>query len=133
MKDASKVAGALARTQSLTATERTQIARKAALVRLGVWPSVENRIARTENVRAALALVARREAPLGIVYATDARAAPGVRVIGRFAPRSHPAISYPLAVLRSSANPDAEAFRRFLISREGRAIFARFGFGVPGR
>jgi molybdate transport system substrate-binding protein len=81
-----------------------------------------------ESVRAALALVERGAAPLGIVYATDARAAPAVRIAGVFPPRSYPAITYPLARLKSSTNREAEGFRRFLLSRSGRAIFARFGF-----
>ena len=104
---------------------------KAALTRLGVWPKVRDRIVRAENVRAALVLVQRGEAPLGIVYATDARAAPGVRILGTFPENSHPAIRYPVAMLASSANPGAETFRRFLISRGSQAIFARFGFRAP--
>jgi len=103
---------------------------KAALETLGVWPSVAGRIAPAENVRAALALVERGAAPLGIVYATDAMASGKVRVVGRFPANSHPPVTYPVARLRSSANPEAEAFRRFLISRAGKAIFARHGF-VP--
>ncbi|MCE7797176.1 molybdate ABC transporter substrate-binding protein [Sphingobium sufflavum] len=101
---------------------------KAALTALGVWSSVEPRVARAENVRAALALVERGEAPLGIVYATDALASKGVRVIGTFPASSHPPITYPIAVLKSATSRDAESFRRFLISREGKAIFARYGF-----
>lgn len=101
-----------------------------ALTRLGLWPSVQDRIARAENVRAALALVARGEAPLGIVYTTDALADRTVRVVGTFPPRSHTLISYPVAILTASRNPDAEPFRRFLISAEGKAIFRRFGFGT---
>lgn len=101
---------------------------KAALGKLGVWQGVEGKLARTENVRAALALVERREAPLGIVYATDARASMLVRVVGKFPASTHPPITYPVAVLQSSRNGKAEAFRRFLISREGKAIFARRGF-----
>lgn len=103
---------------------------RAALISLGVWPSVSGSIARAENVRAALALVERGEAPLGIVYATDARASSRVRVVGTFPTGSHPAITYPLAVLRTSTHPEAEAFRRFLLSREGKAIFARRGFSA---
>lgn len=103
---------------------------KASLVSLGVWPSVESRIARAENVRAALALVERGEAPFGIVYATDARASARVRLVGVFPASSHPPITYPIAVLRKSTNPEADAFRRFLISRDGKAIFARRGFGT---
>lgn len=101
---------------------------KAALTSLAVWTSVSGRIARTANVRAALALVERGEAPLGIVYATDARASAAVRVVGTFPAASHPAIIYPVAVLRRSRHPEAEAFRRFLLSQQGKAIFARHGF-----
>ncbi|MBK6707930.1 MAG: molybdate ABC transporter substrate-binding protein [Sphingomonadales bacterium] len=101
---------------------------KAALTSLGVWTGVQGKIARAENVRAALALVERGEAPFGIVYATDARVSSRVRVVGTFPASSHPLISYPMALLRTSTSPDAEGFRRFLLSREGRAIFARRGF-----
>lgn len=101
---------------------------KAALERLGVWPDVSRKVVRAENVRAALALVERGEAPLGLVYATDARASARVRVAGVFPASSHPPITYPIAVLRASDHRDAEAFRRFLISREGKAIFAARGF-----
>ena len=103
---------------------------KAALANLGVWPGVAGKIARVENVRAALALVERGEAPLGIVYATDARASAKVRVVGVFPASSHPPITYPLALLKTAPHPEAEAFRRFLLSSEGKAIFARRGFAV---
>ncbi|WP_442802218.1 molybdate ABC transporter substrate-binding protein [Sphingobium sp. CR2-8] len=101
---------------------------KAALTALGVWPQVANRVARADNVRAALALVQRGEAPLGIVYATDARATRGVAVVGTFPSNSHTPIRYPLARLRTSRHPDAEPFRRFLLSASGKAILARYGF-----
>jgi len=103
---------------------------KAALSALGVWGGVEGRLARAENVRAALALVERGEAPFGIVYATDARASANVRIVGTFPTNTHPAITYPIAVLTRSTSAQAEAFRRFLLSREGKAIFARRGFSV---
>ncbi|MFT4027990.1 MAG: molybdate ABC transporter substrate-binding protein [Novosphingobium sp.] len=103
---------------------------KEALTRLGVWPGVEAKVASAENVRAALQLVNRGEAPLGIVYATDARAAPGVRVVGAFPASSHAPITYPVATLASSRNPEGEGFRRFLVSAEGKGIFRRFGFGT---
>jgi molybdate transport system substrate-binding protein len=103
---------------------------KAALEALGVWSSVSNRIARGENVRAALALVERGEAPLGIVYATDARASARVRVVGTFPASSHPPIRYPIARLKTATNKETDAFRRFLLSPEGRAIFLRFGFSA---
>lgn len=101
-----------------------------ALMRLGVWPSVAQRVVLAENVRAALVLVGRNEAPLGIAYATDALADARVRVAGTFPPSSHKPIRYPLAVLASSTHPDAEGFRRYLLSVEGKATFRRFGFGT---
>ncbi len=101
---------------------------KQALTRLGVWRAVEGSVARAENVRAALALVARGAAPLGVVYLTDARAEPAVRVVGVFPAGAHTPITYPLARLAASTNTDAEGFRRFLLSGAGKAIFRRFGF-----
>jgi molybdate transport system substrate-binding protein len=103
---------------------------KQALTRLGVWSAVEGRLAPGDSVRAALALVSRGVAPLGIVYATDARADPGVRVVGVFPAASHDPISYPVALLAASRNPEAEAFRRYLVSAPGKAVFRRFGFGT---
>ncbi|MEO5597525.1 MAG: molybdate ABC transporter substrate-binding protein [Novosphingobium sp.] len=103
---------------------------KAALTQLGVWPSVQTRITRSENVRAAMMLVSRGEVPLGVVYATDALAEPAVRVIGVFPPGSHSPIVYALAALTRSNNPEGEAFRRYLNSAAGKAIFRRFGFGT---
>lgn len=103
---------------------------KAALTRLGAWDAVKGRIAAGENVRAALALVERGQAPLGVVYATDARASGKVRVVATFPADSHPPITYPLAILTRSASPDAAGFREFLLSVEGKAIFARRGFGT---
>jgi len=103
---------------------------KAALTKLGVWDAVSPRVVRAENVRAALALVERGAAPLGIVYATDAKASTKVRIAGVFPASSHPPITYPIARLKVSANPEGEAFRRFLLSREGKAIFVRYGFSA---
>jgi molybdate transport system substrate-binding protein len=103
---------------------------KQALSRLGVWNTVQGQLAPSESVRAALALVSRGAAPLGVVYATDARADPGVRLVGVFPPSSHDPISYPVAVIASSRNPEADAFRRYLVSAEGKAVFRRFGFGT---
>jgi len=101
-----------------------------ALIALRVWPSVEARVAGADSVRSAMALVARGEAPLGIVYATDARADKRVRVVGIFPANSHRPIVYPLARLSASTNPDAEGFRRFLASAPGKAIFRAYGFGT---
>jgi molybdate transport system substrate-binding protein len=99
-----------------------------ALQKLGVWDTLAGRIASAENVRAALTLVEREEAPLGIVYATDARASRLVRVLDTFPTDTHAPILYPLALLRAGDNPEARAFYDFLLSREGRMVFASFGF-----
>jgi len=106
---------------------------KAALTKLGAWDAVSSHVVRAENVRAALALVERGAAPFGIVYLTDAKASSKVRVAGMFPAASHPPIVYPIARIAISTNPEAERFRRYLLSAQGRAIFARFGFGAPGR
>ena len=82
---------------------------KAALEKLGAWAAVEPKLAMTENVRAALALVARGEAPLGIVYATDAKVEPNVKIVGAFPEDSHPPIVYPVA-LTTTAKPDAAQY-----------------------
>lgn len=102
---------------------------KAALEALGVWASAAKRLAMAENVRAALALVARRETPVGIVYATDARVEPNVKVIGTFPAESHPPIIYP-AALTTGAKPEAAAFLDFLRSSAARTVFERHGFTV---
>jgi molybdate transport system substrate-binding protein len=101
---------------------------RAALESGGRWKAVEPNIVRAESVRAALALVERGVAPRGIVYATDAKASDKVRIAAIFTERSHPPIRYPLARLKTSTSPDAEPFRRFLLSGEGKAIFRGFGF-----
>jgi molybdate transport system substrate-binding protein len=103
---------------------------KAALAAMGVWPTLSNRIAAAENVRAALAMVERRQAPYGIVYETDARATRAVRIVGIFPASSHPPITYPLALLTRSTHAEAEGFRRFLLSPKAKAIFRRYGFGA---
>jgi molybdate transport system substrate-binding protein len=100
---------------------------KAALQSLGVWESVGGRLAETENVRAALALVSRDEAPLGIVYATDAKADPGVKVVGVFPKNSHPPILYP-AALTKGAGANARGFLDFLASGDAQAAFEAAGF-----
>lgn len=104
---------------------------KAALTALGVWNGVAAKVAPAENVRAALALVERGAAPLGIVYATDARASKAVRVVGVFPATSHPRIRYPVALLKMSRHKDTAGFRAFLLSAQGRTIFARHGFTAP--
>lgn len=101
---------------------------KAALTSLGIWDRVAGQVVRADNVRAALALVERGAAPLGIVYATDAQASRAVRVVGVFPATSHPPVTYPIARLKGSTNGEGEAFRRFLLSAQGRAIFRAYGF-----
>jgi molybdate transport system substrate-binding protein len=100
---------------------------KAALEKLGVWSAVEAKLAMAENVRAALALVARGEAPLGIVYETDARIDPGVKIVGVFPADSHPPIVYPVA-LTKDAKPDAAQYLAFLSTAAAKSIFERYGF-----
>ncbi|HET7200108.1 MAG TPA: molybdate ABC transporter substrate-binding protein [Burkholderiales bacterium] len=100
---------------------------KASLEALGVWKDVRSKIAAAENVRAALVLVSRGEAPFGIVYKTDAAVDPKVRVIGVFAENSHPPIIYP-AALAVSAKPRAEALLRWLGESGAQAIFEKHGF-----
>jgi len=101
---------------------------KAALEKLGVWPSVRNRVAPAENARAALLLVARGEAPLGIVYATDAAAERKVDIVGIFPADAHPPIVYPVAVAARSTNPGAAAYLAYLRSAASRAAFEKQGF-----
>ena len=103
---------------------------KAALVKLGAWQNVKDRIAQAENVRAALLLVARGEAPLGIVYATDATAEPTVRIVAAFPEGSYPPIVYPAALTRQSKAADAPLFLDHLKSAKARASFERQGFTV---
>jgi molybdate transport system substrate-binding protein len=103
---------------------------KAALESLGQWQAVEVRVVPAENVRAALALVERGEAALGIVYTTDALASDGVEVLETFPESSHPPIRYPAAVLAGSRHPEAAAFLTFLRSDTARQIFTRHGFGL---
>jgi len=103
---------------------------KQALTKLGVWDSVSARIAGADSVRAALALVERGEAPLGIVYATDAKADAKVRAVGVFPETSHDPILYPVAILNAASNPDTAAFRAFLASGAAKAIFRAHGFST---
>jgi molybdate transport system substrate-binding protein len=103
---------------------------RAALAALGVWDSVTPHLAPAENVRAALAYVARGEAPLGIVYATDAKAEPRVKLVGTFPDDTHPPIVYSAALLKG-AKPQAKAFLAFLTSAKARTIFTRAGFLTP--
>lgn len=103
---------------------------KAALETLGIWPSVEAKVAGAESVRAALALVSRGEAPYGIVYQTDAAADPEVAIVGTFPEDSHKPIIYPIAVLAESKNPAAAAYLDFVKSGKAKALFEHEGFTV---
>jgi molybdate transport system substrate-binding protein len=105
---------------------------RAALSALGVWDEVVTRLARAENVRAALRYVDRGEAPLGIVYASDALMDRSVRVVDTFPANTHPPIVYPVA-LTKSANSEAAGFVAYLVSPQAQEIFARYGFTDPGR
>ena len=106
---------------------------RTALEKLGTWAGVKDRVAQADNVRAALLLVARGEAPLGIVYRTDAAAEPNVRIVATFAEDLHPPIVYPAALTRDSRNADAQALLSFLSGAVARQTFERQGFTVLGR
>jgi molybdate transport system substrate-binding protein len=103
---------------------------KAALESLGVWSTIADRLAPAENVRAALALVARGETPLGIVYQTDAASDKDVKIVGIFTQGTHPPIIYPIAVVVSSTNPAALGYLAYLKSRAARPTFEKHGFTV---
>jgi molybdate transport system substrate-binding protein len=103
---------------------------KAALEKLGAWDGVKDKIAQADNVRAALLLVARGEAPLGIVYATDAAAEPNVKIVGTFPDGSHPPIIYPAAVVKDAKSADAQPFLNVLKSAKARPAFEKQGFTV---
>jgi molybdate transport system substrate-binding protein len=105
---------------------------KAALEKLGAWASVSGKIAQAENVRAALLLVSRGEAPAGIVYQTDAAADPNVKIIGTFPRDAHPPIIYPIALTATASNPDAAAFLAYIKSAAARPLFEAQGFTVIG-
>lgn len=103
---------------------------KASLESLSLWNGVRPRLAESESVRAALMLVARGETPLGIVYASDAKAEPGVRVVATFPEDSHPPIVYPVAALRGARAAQAARFVQWLASPAADALFTKRGFTV---
>lgn len=137
------LAGALGRSGRLALAEPESVPAgryaRDALRSLGLWDSVADRLIPAENVRSALEYVARGEAPLGIVYETDALIEPRVRIVGLFPPSSHPPIRYPAAVVVSgSSGPsrrgraaEADGFVRFLTSPQAERIFHKFGFLPP--
>jgi len=101
---------------------------KAALTSLGVWTVAEPKLAQAENVRAALAYVARGETAIGIVYETDAKVEPGVKIIGVFPESSHPPVTYPVAATAETKNPHVARYLTFLRTPAAKAIFEKYGF-----
>jgi molybdate transport system substrate-binding protein len=100
---------------------------KAALEKLGAWQAAEPKFAMAESVRAALTLVARGEAVLGIVYSTDAKVEPGVKIVGTFPADSHPPIIYPVAAT-TTAKPETPGYLAFLRTSAAKTIFEKYGF-----
>ena len=103
---------------------------KSALEKLGVWASIERQVARGENVRAALALVSRGEAPFGIVYSTDALSDKGVKIVDTFPADSYPPIVYPAALLVTGKSPAAKPLLDYLRSAPARSVWEKHGFGM---
>jgi len=104
---------------------------KEALTNLGVWSLLSPRLARADDVRGALTLVERGEAPLGIVYVTDARVSTHVKIVGVFPEDSHSPIIYPFAIVKGASSPAVQAYFRFLNGAEARTVFNRYGFATP--
>lgn len=103
---------------------------KAALEKLGAWATAQPKLAQAENVRATLAFVARGETPLGIVYETDAKIEPKVKIVGIFPDGSYPPVTYPVAATASTTKADVSKYLAFLRSRQAKAIFEKYGFSV---
>jgi len=103
---------------------------RTALESLGVWTTISARVAQTDNVRAALALVSSGEAPLGVVYTTDALADTSVAIVSTFPPDSHPPITYPVAAMTGRATSAVRAYLDFLGGAAAREVFTRQGFRV---
>jgi molybdate transport system substrate-binding protein len=101
---------------------------KAALEKLGAWAAAEPKLAQAENVRATLAFVARGEAPVGIVYETDAKIEPKVKTIGVFPDDSYPPVIYPVAAIADSKKPGVGQYYSFLRTPAAKAIFEKYGF-----
>jgi molybdate transport system substrate-binding protein len=101
---------------------------KAALQSLGAWAAAEPKLAQAENVRATLAYVTRGETPLGIVYSTDAKIEPKVKIVGVFPADSHPSITYPVAATAESKNQKTKDYLHFLRTPAAKAIFEKYGF-----
>jgi len=103
---------------------------KQSLIKLGLWEKVKDQVAGAKDVRAALMLVERGEAPLGVVYATDAAISKKVRVIGVFPEDTHPLIVYPATLVKENATPAAKDFLKFLKGPEAKAVFEKYGFSL---
>ena len=103
---------------------------KEALTNLGAWNALQPRLARADDVRGALALVEHGDAPLGIVYVTDARVSQKVKIVGVFPETSHSPIVYPFAIVKGQASPGVQAYFRFLRGPEARTVFNRYGFAT---
>jgi molybdate transport system substrate-binding protein len=103
---------------------------KAALTSLGSWAAAEPKLAQAENVRATLAFVARGETPLGIVYETDAKIEPKVKIVGEFPNGSYPPVTYPVAETSASKNAAVGKYLNFLRTQAAKAIFEKYGFSV---
>lgn len=101
---------------------------KEALQKLGVWRTLEPKLARASDVRGALALVEREEAPLGIVYGSDAIASKKVKVVGTFPASSHKPVEYPMAIVKDHEKPEVRAFYDYLKTPAASAIFKHYGF-----
>jgi len=104
---------------------------KASLTSLGVWDSIESRVVSADNVRAALNFVAKGEAPLGVVYRSDAVSEPAVRTVDTFPETSHAPIVYPAAIVADHDTPTARKLLELLRAPSSQAIFARYGFDAP--
>ncbi|HEY3639343.1 MAG TPA: molybdate ABC transporter substrate-binding protein [Rhizomicrobium sp.] len=104
---------------------------KDALTHLGAWKSLVPHLARADDVRAALTLVERGDAPLGIVYVTDARVSTKVKIVGVFPESSHAPIVYPAGIVKTGDTPDSEDYFRYLRGPAARAVFAHYGFATP--
>ena len=101
---------------------------KGALEKLGSWAAAEPKLAQAENVRATLAFVARDETPIGIVYETDAKIEPKVKIIGAFPDGSHPPVTYPVAATASATKQSVSQYLHFLRTPAAKAIFEKYGF-----
>lgn len=104
---------------------------KEALTNLGSWNALQPHLARADDVRGALAFVERGEAPLGIVYVTDARISKKVKIVGVFSESSHSPIVYPFAIVKNAASPAVTAYFHYLTGPEAASVFRRYGFATP--